>query len=118
MHYFLILLYVFLSVSGLILFKLGNQYGLSANLSMTCFSIKIPWISILGLAFYVLSYLLFMILIAKSNLTQLIPVTTGVVYITTLVASVAIFKENVSTSQVLGSLLIMIGILLMNKNTL
>ena len=115
MEYFFIGIYVILSVSGLTLFKLGSKEGFLFNASF--FSLNIHWFSIVGLVLYILSFLVYMGLIAKSNLSQLIPIATGLVYLATLVSAAYILKENIQGIQVLGCIVILIGVILMNTTS-
>lgn len=114
MRYVLILLYVFFSVSGVILFKLGSSEDLALNISSSSLAFKISWLAILGLFFYILSFVIYMGLVSKNNLSYLIPVTTASVYIATITSSVVVFKENVTNIQIAGSVLILLGVILMN----
>lgn len=116
MQYFFIGVYILLSVFGLVLFKLGSANGLLLNLSSSFFSLKIHWMSIIGFLFYILSFLIYMALIAKSNLSQLVPIVTGIVYLATLASAVLIFKETIHSLQIVGSILVLIGVVLMNIN--
>ena len=117
MEYFFIGIYVILSVSGLTLFKLGSKEGFLFNASSGFFSLNIYWFSIVGLVLYILSFLVYMGLIAKSNLSQLIPIATGLVYLATLVSAAYILKENIQGIQVLGCIVILIGVILMNTTS-
>lgn len=114
MHFLFIGIYVVLSVTGVVLFKLGSKHGVFIDASPAFFSIKMHWLSIIGLIFYALSFLVYMGLLAKSNLSQLIPIATGLVYLATLVSAVCILKEDVQEMQVLGSIIILIGVALIN----
>ena len=114
MNYVFIAIYVFLSVSGLVLFKLGSANELAISLSSSFLSVKIHLLSILGLLLYVLSFFVYMGLVSKNDLSHLVPIVTGIVYLSTLVASVVIFKEAMHGWQIVGSLLIIAGVILMN----
>lgn len=114
MNYILIGIYAVLSVSGLVFFKLGSVNELMIDFSSPFLSIKIHLFSILGLLLYVLSFLLYMGLIAKNDLSYIVPITTGIVYLCTLISSVVIFKETVYGFRITGSLLIIAGVILMN----
>lgn len=117
MNGLIIFVYVFLSVSGIVFFKLGSSALLSFSVSVNDFSLKMSWLAVLGLLFYLLSFFVYMGLIAKNNLSYLIPITTAAVYIATLVSSVLIFKEEVNNVQLFGSVLILFGVLLINLST-
>lgn len=114
MEYLFIGIYVILSVSGLTLFKLGSKEGFLLDASSGFFLLNIHWFSIVGLVLYILSFLIYMGLIAKSNLSQLVPIATGLVYLATLATAFLVFRENIRGIQVFGSFLIIIGVVLMN----
>jgi len=101
MQYAIIAIYVLFSVSGLVLFKLG-------------LSLKISWLSILGLLLYVISFLIYMGLVSKNDLSYVFPIASGAVYLLTMLSSVLIFKESIQSMQILGSTFILVGLVLMN----
>ena len=53
-------------------------------------------------------------LVSKNNLSYLLPVVTGAVYLLTMFSSVLIFKESIYYVQLIGSALILLGLVLMN----
>lgn len=53
-------------------------------------------------------------LVSKNNLSYLLPVVTGAVYLLTMLSSVLIFKESIYYVQLIGSALILLGLVLMN----
>ena len=117
MQWVLVCVYLILTVSGLVLFKAGSNQGLAANVSGGFFSLKISWLSILGMLCYLFSFLLYLVLISKMDLGYIYPVTTGIVYVLVLVASIAIFKEPISTFKLIGCGLILAGVVCMNLKT-
>lgn len=114
MQYIAITIYVLCSVSGLVLFKLGSTEDLTLEINRSFFCLKVGWLSVLGLILYIISFVVYMGLAAKNNLSYLVPVTVGAVYCLTMLASVVIFKEQVRFLQLLGSAFILIGLVLMN----
>lgn len=114
MQYITILIYAFFSVLGVVLFKLGSMQALTINISFSGIFLRISWFSVLGLAFYVISFLFYMGLVAKNNLSYLVPVATSVVYLLTMLSSVVIFHEHLQFTKVVGSILVLMGVVLMN----
>jgi small multidrug resistance pump len=114
MQWVLIVLYLVLTVSGLVLFKKGSNQGLAANINHGFLLLKINWESMLGILCYGCSFLLYLTLVSKMDLGYIYPLTTGIIYILVLVASVVIFKEAVSTFKIIGCGLIFIGVILIN----
>jgi len=107
------ILYVFLTVSGLILFKLGANLSQIGVVAKGILSLQISFISIIGIVCYGCSFFIYLLLISKNALSFLMPVITGIVYISVLTASVLILKEKVTLFSVMGSLLILFGVILM-----
>ena len=109
-----IIIYAVVSVTGLTLVKLGSSTPLSVSFQQSGFSFGVGWVTLLGLILYILSFLIYMTLIAKNNLTYITPVSSAVVYILTMVVSLCIFKEQVTSIQWIGWCLILVGVVLMN----
>lgn len=106
-------IYLLLTVSGLVLMKLGGNSGtLSvANKELT-FGINL--ISALGFVCYICSFFLYTKIIMMFDLSYIVPVTTGIAQILTLVASYLVFKDEMSIQSVGGAIVVIIGILIMN----
>lgn len=108
-----IALYIFLYLSGLILMKLGVNTGeFVLNQGTLTFSINV--ISLLGLVCYILSFLVFTSIVVKFDLSYIVPLTSGVVQVLTLISGFIIFKENISIKGIIGAVLIITGIVIMN----
>jgi drug/metabolite transporter (DMT)-like permease len=106
-------LYVILTVSGLILFKLGANSSQIEVIAKGILSIQISFTSLIGLFCYLGSFFIYLSLISKNNLSFLVPVMTGIVYMSVLTASVLILKEKLTLFSIVGSLLILFGVILM-----
>lgn len=112
--YVQVALYMILAVSGMILVKQGT---LSAGIVSGKFNLNISFVSLLGIMFYGCSFLLYMVILQKFDLTDIIPITTGVIYILTFIAGIIFFKETVSIKQIIAASIILFGIILMAINT-
>lgn len=106
--------YIVLTISGVVLFKLGTQKGFLVSVSTGVFNLKISLLSILGLVCYLCSFLMYIFLISKFDMSYIVPVTTGVVQVAIFVFAILIFKESVSISKVVATALILIGVIIMN----
>ena len=109
----LVIVYIILTVSGLVFMKLGGNSGQIA-VNEGIFHFNISLVSALGFLCYLCSFLLFTQMIQMFNLSYIIPISTGIVQILTLVAANVIFKENMSLTAIIGASLIIIGIIVMN----
>ena len=111
-----IILYIFLCLSGLILMKLGVNTGeVMFNQGTLSFSINV--ISLIGLVCYILSFLFFTSIVVKFNLSYIVPLTSRVVQVLTLFSGFFIFNENISIKGIIGSFLVIVGIIIMNIKT-
>ena len=114
MKYIMVGLYLILTVAGLILYKYGSTKDFSFSLTNGVFSLKLNFISILGLCCYLLSFLLYMLILPKFDLSYIMPVTSAISYISIFVLSILILKESVTIYGIIGSMIILIGIVIMN----
>ena len=105
----LIAVYLCLTIAGVILFKMGTQKEFIVSISAGVFNLKMSLLSILGLVCYLCSFLL-----SKFDISYIVPVTTGIVQVATFILAVLIFKETVTTPKVAATILILIGIIIMN----
>lgn len=109
----LFFIYVILSTSGIILFKLGST-DLSVKMINNQLNMNFPALSLVGLLCYLLSFLLWMYIISKSDVSFIVPLGVGITNVLILVASVVFLKESISTNAMIGIGLILCGTLLMN----
>ena len=115
----LVIIYLVLSVLGLILMKKGGNSG-SIAIEKQNFNFNINLISALGFVCYLFSFLLYTKIIVMFDLSYITPICTGIVQILILVASKLVFKENFTTTSVVGAAIIIMGVIIMNlpKNTI
>ncbi len=113
MQIILVLIYLVLTLSGLILMKFGGNPG-SFSMADGNINFGISPISLIGFICYICSFLLFTRIVVLFDLSYIMPLTTGIVQVLTLVASKVIFKENFSTQGIIGASIVIIGILIMN----
>ncbi len=112
--YVQVILYMILAVSGMLLVKQGT---LSAGIVSGKFNLNISFISLVGILFYGCSFMLYMVILQKFDLTDIIPITTGVIYILTFIAGIVFFKETVSIKQLIAATVILVGIIMMTLNS-
>lgn len=108
-----IILYLILTVSGLILMKKGGNSG-NFQMSNGDIAFSINWISAVGFICYICSFLLFTRMVIMFDLSYIMPLTTGIVQIMSLIASSVIFKESISKQGIIGASIIIIGLIIMN----
>lgn len=116
---FTIILSVLLGSIGQVVLKIGaNKLGSFSLAFNTIFSdiiriIKVPEI-IIGLFFFGSSFLLWIKVLTKSDLSYAYPmVSLG--YINVVILSYFLFNEQFTTMKVLGVALIVIGVVILNR---
>lgn len=116
----LFLLYIVLSTTGLMLIKLGfNQfsfetYHLEEYRRFLKYAYHHPEF-IFGLLLYILSFLSWLILLSKRQLTTIFPLITGLSYASIILASVLFLREEIDLFKIIGIVLIGTGILFVIK---
>jgi len=113
MRVLLVAIYMVLSVSGIVLVKAGagrSAFGLADGL----LQMKLDVFTISGLSCYIVSFLLFIKVLSLYELHHIVPITTGIVQIMILLAAFFIFKEKIATINLVGTLVVIIGVVLMN----
>lgn len=107
-----IIVYVFFSVSGLFLMKLGSStLFLSFKDSI---ELKFGLYTLFGFVFYIISFLLWQKLLMTHDLTYIVPITTGIIQILILLGGIFLFNENISIINLIGIVLTIIGIVLIS----
>lgn len=109
----LLILYVILAIAGLILMKLGGNTG-SLEFVNASFIFSMNFISLLGFISYILSFFLFTNIVVKFNLSYIMPITSGVVQVVTLISGFIIFNEEITIKGIIGALVVIAGIIVMN----
>ena len=108
----LFMVYVILSSSGLVLFKLGGA-NTDIQFSFLGFNIAFSWKMILGIICYGTSFLLWLYLVSNMNLTFAMPLSVGLVNTLVIVESCLLLKEKVSLNQGIGIFIIITGVIIM-----
>ena len=114
MRIFMIAMYLFFTVSGLILMKKGGNAGkIGINAGELSFSIN--WISALGFISYIISFLLFTrIIMMFENVSYISPICNGIAQTCIVIASVIFLKEKITGATIGGAALIIAGVIIMN----
>lgn len=108
MKYILTVIYIALTTGGLFCLKLGGD---SLALSFKDgINLKVGFLTTFGLLLYVCSFLLWQKLLATYDLSYIVPLTTGVVQAIVLLLSYFFFKESISVVNVIGIILVIIGV--------
>jgi len=116
----LILLYLLLSTAGLMLVKTGlNQFHFQTHhieeyRRFIGYAYRHPGM-IFGLLIYISSFLCWLILLSKRQLTTIFPLVIGLSYASILIASIFFLKEEIDLFKMIGIVLIGAGIFFVTK---
>lgn len=110
----LFLLYFLSSCSGLVLIKLGSTIKDGLILKIPMFDASLSVVSAVGFVCYIASFLLYVVLVGRFELSFLYPFTVGVISILIFICSFIFFHEVITALKVLGLCLILIGVYLLN----
>ena len=108
-----VIIYLILTLCGLIFMKLGGNSG-SFLFNSGNITFSINWISLIGFICYLCSFLLFTKIVIMFDLSYIMPIVTGIVQIAILVASKIIFKEAITINGLIGAIIVIVGIIIMN----
>ena len=109
-----LIIYVCLSATGLTLIKLGLGKDSTLLLNKGGFNLNLSWILVLGACLYVVSFLTSMVVMKGMNLSVFYPLSAGLIYIAVCVLSFLLLKEKITTTQLIGMVVILAGIVIMN----
>lgn len=112
MKYLLCCIYLCFSVTGLVFMKLGSMDN--ATPFFEVFGIKFTVQSVIGYVSYIISFLLYTIIITKFDLSYIIPILGGIVNVVVLVVGILLLKEKATWLSLVGSGMIIMGIVIMN----
>ena len=108
----LLFCYVCLTVTGMAFIKAGGRQELLIS------SAKVIWqvnpLTLIGLACYAVSFVLYIVILPKYNLSYIFPILSGVVFVLTVLASYFVFKEAIGLYQWIGIAAILFGAAMMN----
>ena len=109
----LFMVYAVLSSGGLVLFKLGGQEA-ALQLGKTGFSVTLSWKMLLGVFCYLCSFLLWLAIVARTQLTFAMPLSVGVVNILVFLGSVKFLGEEITSTKIVGLAVIVLGLFLIS----
>jgi drug/metabolite transporter (DMT)-like permease len=116
MNTLFIILYVLFAVVGSTLLKYGGLEQIKSLFTIPFFDVTVSWITLTGFFCYGVSFFLYTILLNKFDLSFISPLTVSLVYILLMVTAFIIFKEPFSTQKIIGSSLILLGIIMIVTN--
>lgn len=109
-------LYALLNVSGVAIIKY-NLKGRTLNTVNEYISVLLNIQVIAAFALIFLSMLVIFKALSTGNFTFVVPVSTGINFILTIIAGYYIFKDQLSLASFIGFTLIISGILILSLNS-
>jgi drug/metabolite transporter (DMT)-like permease len=109
----ILIVYLLIAQVGVLLIKLGSSKTHIALASKTII-LNLTLNTIAGLAFYAISFILFIIIISRFNLSYVAPIINGSNYVLTMLIALIILREKISLIQLIGACIILIGIFMVN----
>lgn len=106
-------LYALLSAGGLVLFKLGGQDA-SIQFQHTGFSLSLSWKMMIGVVCYLCSFLLWLFIVSKTQLTFAMPLSVGIVNILVFLGSSRFLGEQITPVKIIGLIVIIAGLFLIS----
>ena len=112
MNWIYVIVYLLCSVTGSTLLKYGQAENVKALFTVPFINMNVSLFSIIGFLFYGFSFVVYTILLGKFELSTISPITVGLVYVLLMITAFIFFKEQITFTKLLGSALILVGILL------
>lgn len=112
MNVVFIVLYVIFAVVGSTLLKYGGLEQVKSLFTIPFVNMSVSWITLVGFICYGISFLLYTVLLNKFALSFISPLTVSLVYILLMITAFVIFKEPITVQKIIGSSLILCGILM------
>lgn len=112
MNILLIILYVVFAVGGSTLIKYGSLEKVTTLLTIPLVNVGLSLMSIIGIICYGLSFVLYIVLLSKFDLSFISPITIGLVYVLLMITAAFFFQEQFTLLKVTGCLIILAGILM------
>lgn len=109
----LFILYVILSSSGIILFKLGST-AVEFTLTDKIVGFNMSYTSLLGLLCYLISFVLWMVIIGKNDVSYIVPIGLAATNVTIMLGATFFLGEAFSLYKIIGLGLILGGIVFLN----
>ncbi len=111
LKFWMVLLYVFSASVGLVLVKKffnGSSFGMLIDGAATD-----KYQFYLGALLYALSFVFWIYLVSQFRLSVILPIAIGSVYLFSLLLAVLFLGERLSANHLIGSILILVGLLLL-----
>lgn len=113
-HWFLFIFYALMSTAALLLMKAGLSNSAFHVHLRPNFSATLGYTLILGMLLYVMSFLTWLIIIRTAPMTIAYPLSIGLIQLFLMGGSYFLLHGKISVYTVLGSVLVLAGIVLLS----
>lgn len=108
----LIISYIVFAVGGSTFIKYGGLSKVTSLFTIPLINVSISLTTLLGILFYGLSFIVYIFLLNKFDLSFISPLTVGIVYVLLMATAVLVFHETFTIAKIIGCALILAGVLL------
>ncbi|MDR0765009.1 MAG: FUSC family protein, partial [Synergistaceae bacterium] len=96
-------------------YKLGNNRIKTAiSFQNGILRLEINYLTVIGFIAYIVSFLVFMIILTKYKITYIVPVLSGLMCICVFLGAIFLLHEKTSPGGIAGSVFVLIGIAIIN----
>ena len=106
------IIYVLSAVVGSTLIKLGSSAHMKALFTAPFVNMSLSPITLLGIFAYGISFIVYVILLSRFDLSFISPLLVAFVYILLMLTAFIIFKEGFTPYKIVGCSLILVGVIL------
>lgn len=110
MEFLIIAAYILFAQTAVLLVKLGAD-DTSLAFKNGNLSVLLNIKTIMGLCLYICSFLLWIVVLSRNNLSIVTPVITGANYIIPMAIGIILLKEKMTVQQWIGAAIILAGLL-------
>lgn len=117
MKYALVVVYLGLTTAGMTLMKLGGNTG-TFHIKEGNFVFGMSILSAIGFLCYIASFLLYTKMISIFDISYIYPICAAMIQVLLFLVAATILKEKIAIQGVMGTIIIIIGIVVMNLKIL
>ena len=110
----LVAIYAIFTVAGLICYKYGTNISFDVSFKNSNLNLDVHIIAIIGLIFYLISFLLYMLVLPKFNLTDILPIISAITSVAIYLLSIWVLGEEVTVQKTIGAIIIAVGVFIMS----